>query len=136
MKSITKRALIGVGAGLTAIIGIGIVAVPRQDSILSPPAVGHAITYRVTGSPAYVTYGPAGSDLSGAVPMEKTVAQPGRAPNYYAVSAQLKGSGSVTCWILVDGKVVSSSVARGSYNPAVCEIVPDFTGGWKDANSG
>jgi hypothetical protein len=69
------------------------------------------VTYVVNGSPADVTYGPAGSDLSGSVPMRVT--QPLSTPDYYAISAQLQGGGTVSCQILVDGKVTASSTAGG-----------------------
>ena len=69
------------------------------------------MTYVVNGSPADVTYGPAGSDLSGSVPMRVT--QPLGTPDYYAISAQLQGGGTVSCQILVDGKVTASSTASG-----------------------
>lgn len=99
-------------------------------------AAAATVTYVVTGSGADVTYGPEGSENSGSVPMRKTVAIPASPPGYYAVSAQLQGGGSVTCEILVSGKVISKSAANGSYNIADCEIVQDpITGAWQDANS-
>ena len=93
------------------------------------------MTYVVNGSPADVTYGPAGSDLSGSVPMRVT--QPLGTPDYYAISAQLQGGGTVSCQILVDGKVTASSTASGGYNIADCEISQDpFSGNWGDTNQG
>jgi hypothetical protein len=92
------------------------------------------VEYIVTGSPADVTYGPAGSSLSGHSGMHVTKKLAD--PTYYSISAQLAGSGKVTCEIKVKGKVVSKGTATGSYNIAMCEIVKDpFGGGWQDANS-
>lgn len=93
-----------------------------------------AVTYVVRGSSADVTYGPEGSNFSGSVPMRVTK-HLGH-PQYYAISAQLNGAGSVTCKILVDGKVISKATATGGYNIADCEISPDpFSGKWEDTNS-
>jgi hypothetical protein len=94
------------------------------------------VTYVVNGSPlATVTYGPAGSSLAGSVPMD-TSATLGNAA-YYSLSAQLQGSGSVRCEILVGGSVVSSSSASSPYGIASCEITKDvITGLWQNANSG
>jgi hypothetical protein len=113
-------------------------APPASASAPSSPAAAAAaaqtVTYSVTGSPADVTYGPAGSDLSGHVPLHKTVKLGN--PSYYAISAQLQGGGTVKCEISVNGKVVSKATATGGYNLAQCEIVQDpFSGGWQDANS-
>ena len=92
------------------------------------------VTYVVQGSAADVTYGPEGSNFGGSVPMRVTK-HLGH-PQYYAISAQLNGAGSVTCKILVDGKVISKATATGGYNIADCEISPDpFSGKWEDTNS-
>ena len=91
------------------------------------------IEFIVTGSPSDVTYGPSGTDLSGGVPMDVT--QKLRNPEYYAISAQLNGDGSVSCEIKVGGKVVSRGQASGSYNIASCEISQNpLTGNWEDDN--
>jgi hypothetical protein len=97
-------------------------------------AAAATVTYKVTGSYADVTYGPAGSNLQGHVPLRKT-ARIGNAA-YYAVTAQLQGGGSVTCEILVDGAVISKATATGSYNIAMCEISQDpLSGEWTDTNA-
>ena len=58
-------------------------------------------------------------------------------PDYYAIDAQLQGDGTVSCQILVDGKVVSQATASGGYNIASCEISQDpFSGNWEDTNQG
>jgi hypothetical protein len=103
----------------------------------APPssAAAQTVTYIVTGSPADVTYGPAGSDLSGSVPMHLT--KPLGSPMYYAISAQLQGGGTVSCKIEVDGKVISQATASGGYNIASCEISQDpLSGNWQDTNTG
>ena len=56
-------------------------------------------------------------------------------PAYYAINAQLQGSGEISCKILVSGKVISSGTADGGYNIASCEISQDpFSGGWQNDN--
>ena len=93
------------------------------------------ITYEVTGSPANVTYGPAGSSLSGTVPM-KVTAKLGD-PLYYSLQAQLQGGGSVTVKILVNGTVISQGTASGGYNIAMAEISQDpLSGQWTDTDQG
>ncbi|HUN37831.1 MAG TPA: hypothetical protein VMU95_38060 [Trebonia sp.] len=107
-----------------------------QPTSASATAAPSTVTYVVTGSRANVTYGPAGSDATGSVPMRKTVTIPASAPLYYAIDAQLNGSGSVTCEILVGSRVISRATASGGYQIASCEIVPDpLTGNWQDANT-
>jgi hypothetical protein len=92
------------------------------------------ITYVVTGSAADVTYGPSGSDLQGHVPMRVT--RKLKHPQYYSISAQLQGSGAVTCKILINGKVIDKARATGSFNIASCEIIQDVFGSkWESANS-
>ena len=97
----------------------------------APPAA-RTITYHVAGDPADVTYGPAGSDLAGTVPMDETDAIGGAA--YYAITVQLQGNGSVDCQISVDGTVLSSAVTNTAYGVAQCEIVRNAAGQWAGAN--
>jgi hypothetical protein len=92
------------------------------------------VEFIVSGSPADVTYGPSGSSLSGNVPLDVSGNIPSPAPAYYAVNAQLQGAGSVSCEIRVDGEVISTAVATGGYHIAICEISPDFSGGWENDN--
>jgi hypothetical protein len=108
---------------------------PAAPATTAPPPAPQTVTFKVTGSYAQVTYGPAGSNTSGTVPMKVTDKL--GSPIYYALTAQLQGSGTVTCEIAVDGKVISKATASGGYNIAQCEISPDpFTGGWEDTNQG
>jgi hypothetical protein len=103
----------------------------------STAAPSHTVTYRVSGSPADVTYGPAGSSTSGTVPMAKTESIGDSDAAYYSITAQLQGSGTVTCSILMDGHAVSTAHASGGYNIASCEVVHNpITGKWEDANAG
>jgi hypothetical protein len=56
-------------------------------------------------------------------------------PAYYALSAQLQGSGSVTCKLEVDGRTVSEATASGSFQIAMCQIHKDpVSGEWKNTN--
>ncbi|HEX3957966.1 MAG TPA: hypothetical protein VHZ03_15215 [Trebonia sp.] len=114
-------------------------AATGATSAASSPAApaANTVTYVVTGSDSDVTYGPEGSSLGGSVPMRKTAAIPAKAPGYYSIDAQLGDGGTVTCEILVNGKVISKSTASGSYNIASCEITQGlFSSQWQDANSG
>jgi hypothetical protein len=109
---------------------------PAASSAPPPaPAAPQTVTFEVSGSYAQVTYGPAGSDISGTVPM-KVTDKLGN-PIYYALTAQLQGGGTVSCEIEVDGEVISKATASGGYNIAQCEISPDpISGGWEDTNTG
>ena len=112
-------------------------AAPSQSAAPAQPAAKAAaaqtVTYVVTGSAADVTYGPAGSSLSGTVPMR--VSKPLGTPLYYSINAQLQSGGSVSCQILVDSQVISSSTATGGYNIAQCEIGQDpLSSQWQDDN--
>jgi hypothetical protein len=101
----------------------------------SPKPAAQTVTYIVTGSPADVMYGPAGTDLAGTVPM--TVTRPLGSPSYYSISAQLQGGGDVKCAIEVDGKVIASGEGAGGYNIAACEISQNpLTGNWENTNGG
>ncbi|MDJ0346205.1 hypothetical protein QMK19_16040 [Streptomyces sp. H10-C2] len=106
---------------------------PAATTEAPPPE--DKLTYAVTGSSADIMYGPAGTSLSGQVPLKVTKTL-GKAA-YYAISAQLNGGGHVKCMLEINGKVVSSAEASGGYNIAMCEIVQNpVSGGWVDANTG
>ena len=82
------------------------------------------LTYRVTGTPgARVTYGPAGTYLTGRAPLQVT-ARLGN-PLYYFISAELPGKGSVECEILIGTKVMDKSAATGRHSLASCQISRD-----------
>jgi hypothetical protein len=94
------------------------------------------LIYRVTGTPgARVTYGPAGTYLTGRAPLQ-VVARLGN-PLYYFVSAELPGKGSVECEILIGAKVMDKSAATGRHSLASCQISRDpLSGKWQDAAGG
>ncbi|TKA13186.1 hypothetical protein [Actinacidiphila oryziradicis] len=105
-----------------------------KPAATNPKPKPNTIAYVVTGSSgADVMYGPSGSSFTGHSPM--SVTKPLGHPQYYSITAQLQGSGKVTCELLVNGKVMSKGTASGGYNIATCEIVDDFSGNWVDANS-
>jgi lambda repressor-like predicted transcriptional regulator len=106
----------------------------ERDICPSEYETPQTITYVVTGSSADVTYGPAGSNLSGSVPMSVTA--PLGSPAFYSIDAQLNGNGEVQCEIEINGQVISSGTATGSYNIASCEISQDpITGQWQSDDS-
>lgn len=116
------------GALAAAVIVLGLVnRTPAQQQQPS------TVEFIVSGSPADVTYGPSGSSLSGTVPLDVTVTIPSPAPAYYAINAQLQGSGEVTCEITVDGVVISAGRATGGYNITTCEIIQGPSGDWESA---
>jgi hypothetical protein len=106
-------------------------AAAAKPSPTKPAA--QTVTYSVTGSAADVTYGPSGSDFQGSVPMTKTETLDSNA-SYYAITAQLQGSGEVSCSIEVNGKVIDHATAEGDYNIADCEITQGLFGKWESTN--
>lgn len=122
----------GTAAGTASDTSAASPASPASAPARLPPGQ-RTVTYIVTGSPANITYGPAGSRLTATAPMHLT-ARLGT-PIYYAINAQLDGSGSVTCEILVDGKVIDRHAAEGSHSIAGCEISPGPQAGqWRSDN--
>lgn len=111
---------------------IQIIVLAEKD-ICPAEHTAQVVTYVVTGSYARVTYGPTGSEDQGTVPM--SVTQSLGSPRYYVISAQLQGSGSVSCQIKVAGVTISSASASGGYNIADCGINHDATGSWINANN-
>ncbi|MGH3244671.1 MAG: hypothetical protein ACRDOI_00435 [Trebonia sp.] len=123
-------------SGGTAAGAQPVAAAPAAPAASHPAAAAPTVTYEVTGSAAAdVTYGPAGSTLSGTVPM-KVSAKLG-SPIYCSLTAQLQGGGSVRVKILVNGVVISQGMANGGFNIATAEISQDpFSGRWTDVNNG
>jgi hypothetical protein len=107
---------------------------PRSRAARSGPRP--ILTYRVTGTPgARVTYGPAGTYLTGRAPLQVTVRLGN--PLYYFITAELPGKGSVECEILIGPKVMARFVATGRHNLASCQISRDpLSRKWQDADSG
>ena len=65
------------------------------------------------------------------------VTRPVGNPEFYAISAQLQGSDTVTCVIKVDGVPLSTSTATGGFNIADGEIGQDpITSLREDDNTG
>jgi hypothetical protein len=86
-----------------------------------------------------ITYGPDGSDFSASsLPFSKTVPLDAGAM-YYVVTAQLQGSGSVSCSTVVhynDGSgtaqsVTKSGAASGGYNIADAQVCSGFSADWQ-----
>jgi hypothetical protein len=111
-------------------------AAARSGSGMAGSGPRPVLTYRVTGTPgARVTYGPAGTYLTARAPLQVT-ARLGN-PLYYFVTAELPGSGSVECEILIGTKVMAKSAATGRHNLASCQISRDpLSGKWQDAGGG
>jgi hypothetical protein len=93
-----------------------------ETALCSSYLTPQTVTFLVRGTPgaARVTFGPAGFEFTGNVPMR--VIRPLRNPRYYAINAQLVGSGTVTCVIKIDGIRVSADTASGSGSIASCRI--------------
>ena len=89
------------------------------------------VTYVATGSSADVTYGPSGSGYQGTAPLTVTKALVGN-PQFYSISAQLKGGGTVTCALKVDGVTIVTASASGSTNVASCAMDQDLNGSWQE----
>ena len=87
------------------------------------------VTYIASGSTANVTYGPSGSGYQGSVPL--AVSRPLGNPQFYSISAQLKGGGTVTCQLRVDGVTIASSTASGTNSVAHCAMDQNLNGSWE-----
>ena len=87
------------------------------------------VTYIANGSTANVTYGPSGSGYQGSVPL--AVSRPLGNPQFYSISAQLKGGGTVTCQLRVDGVTIASSTASGTNSVAHCAMDQNLNGSWE-----
>jgi hypothetical protein len=111
-------------------------AAARSGSAMAGSGPRPILTYRVIGTPgARVTYGPAGTYLTARAPLRIT-ARLGN-PLYYFVTAELPGSGSVECEILIGTKVMAKSAAAGRHSLASCQISRDpLSGKWQDAGGG
>ena len=107
-----------------------------EEDLCASELPEQTVTYIVRGTVgAQVTFGPAGSDFNGNVPMRVTERLGD--PEYYAINAQLQGYGSVSCSIEVDGIPLSTGSASGGYNIADCEIGQDpITNLWENDNAG
>ncbi len=107
---------------------------PRSRGARSGPRP--VLTYQVSGTPgARVTYGPAGTYLTGRGPLQVTTRLGN--PLYYFITAQLPGRGSVECEILIGAKVMAKSAATGRHSLASCQISRDpLSGKWQNGGGG
>jgi hypothetical protein len=86
------------------------------------------VTYVVTGpAKASMTYTDGGTntaqDNNAKLPWKKTVPIADTVITYQ-VSAQNAGGGSITCKILLDGKVVKTNTSKGDYAIVTCDYQP------------
>ena len=128
-------------AVVTTVAGQGVIADASTDAVApatsAAPAVPDQVAFSCTGSAPDgidITYGSDSSNSSAShLPFHKTIPVASDA-EYYDITAQLSGSGHVTCSTSVrqDGSSVSKSgTAEGGYNIATAEVCSDFTGGWE-----
>jgi hypothetical protein len=121
--------------------------VASQAAAASPtPAAATRVEFVVTGSAPDgidITYGPSGSNFGGPSVLNGTarMSVPFRADdNFYALSAQLQGAGSIRCKIVVTGPgddplTVSHGAASGGYNICSAQATSDDGGfTWQDEN--
>jgi hypothetical protein len=106
------------------------------------PAIPAQVTYSCKGTApdgVDITYGPDGSNHSASsLPFTHTDSLDTTA-QYYVTTAQLQGSGNVSCTTIVqtdngDGtahQVTKDASADGGYNIASAEVCSTFDGGWE-----
>lgn len=111
---------------------IQLITIAEKD-LCPAETVPQQVTYVATGSSADVTYGPSGSGYQGTVPLTVTKPLVGN-PQFYSMSVQLKGGGSVTCAIKVDGVTIVSASASGSTNVASCAMGQALNGSWEQTS--
>lgn len=112
-------------------------AVTTNNATPEQQTYPQTVTYACTGSAPDgidITYGPEGSSLDAShLPFSKSAPLDDTA-QYYSITAQLSGSGHVTCATTVqtsDGtKTVKTASASGGYNIAMAEVCESFTGGY------
>ncbi|MDA3646699.1 DUF4190 domain-containing protein [Saccharopolyspora indica] len=96
----------------------------------NPPdaeAETRTVLYEVTGSGealniTYTTDGLASTEQqqNAKLPFSKEIALPREAFQIFSVSAQNAGSGTITCRITVDGKVIKEASSNGQYSVVMC----------------
>jgi hypothetical protein len=95
------------------------------------------VTYSCGGSAPHgidIVYGPSGSSLSAGKLPFLAHGSIGDATQYFAISAQLRDGGTVTCTVSVvdEGKTaIAAATAEGGHNVASPEICADFAGEWQ-----
>jgi hypothetical protein len=117
-------------AGLVCVC-LSIVLWPTSDNSSPVTTNSHNVTYRITGSTRAVSItlqnatGGTEQKESG-VPFVYTMPNMKRGAYYY-ISAQNKNdSGSVTCEVLIDDKVIKQSNSSGAYVIASCSGLVDW----------
>jgi hypothetical protein len=116
--------------------------VPPPPTTTTTPQPAQGAYFACTGSTpdgVDITYGTDSSNLNGASSVPWAANLPlGTNVEYFNVTAQLQGDGSVTCTTTVVYKqggsthtVTKSGSADGGYNIASAEICSSFTGGWE-----
>ena len=89
----------------------------------------HAVTYKIGGSAsrALVTYStPSGQEQQNGAHVPWKRSMKAKDFDVLAVSAQNSGSGTITCEIDVDGKVVKRSKSSGAYAVVSCDASLGF----------
>jgi len=83
----------------------------------------HTVVYTVTGpSSALITYStPSGQEQDNGADLPWKKKFKAKGGEFLSVSAQNSGSGTITCEITVDGKVVKRARSKGSYAVVSCD---------------
>ena len=109
------------------------------------PSFAQTVTFSCTGSApdgVDITYGPSGSNYSAsALPFSKTMSLD-TSTLYYDTSAQLQGSGTVTCQTVVKyldnsgnpKTATASATAQVGYNLADAEMCPGLVNDWESCS--
>lgn len=114
----------------TTVLNAALDQIHAEDAAASSAAAEQEaagqVTYKISGdaSSALITWSDDGTNIeqaSGAgVPWSKTLTIPASDYRFLSVSAQNDGGGSITCSILVAGKVVDTHTSTGDYAIAMC----------------
>lgn len=98
------------------------------------PAASSKVAFKVTGSAPNgvdITYGSDSDNLQGGNTTPwKDHLKVKKDSQYYYVTAQLNGKGSLKCSITI-GDVVARGTARGSYNVCTAQLGRGLFGGWE-----
>lgn len=103
---------------------------PIPPAEANPPgaeAESRTVLYEVTGSGealnvTYTTDGLASTEQqqNAKLPFSKEITLPSEAFQIFSVSAQNAGSGTISCRITVDGKVIKEASSNGQYSVVMC----------------
>lgn len=104
-------------------------AVPQTGNSPADDAAAQTrtVVYEVTGSGkalsiTYTTDGMTSMEQqqNAALPFSKEISMPAEAFQVFSVSAQNSGSGTISCKITVDGKVLKEASSNGQYSVVMC----------------